>query len=275
MENNERCAGGNYHCFDREVMDGVKNQHQLNTEIEQFIEQKDKQGQLYSKDEIAYIYQYEGSGGLVKEGARGAGILHEFYTPDWVCELMWKLAYKHGFKGGHVLDPSCGTGRFFQYAPDQYKCIGFEINKTAARIANLRYMGANVYNQYFETAFLEEPRFTKRQPGFKTWLKQYPFNLVIGNPPYGVYKSYYSSFFKSPSFAQVEQFFMYYSMQLLKPGGLLVFITSSNFLRNGNTYNEAKEKISEIADFVEAPVRLPGVFKSTDIPTDILIFRRK
>ena len=79
---------------------------------------------------------------------------------------------------------------------------------------------------------------------------------------------------KNPKFPQVEIFFMYYSMLLLKQGGLLVFITSSNFMRNGNTYQASKWKLGEIAEFVDA-IRLPKVFKNTSVPTDILIFRRK
>ena len=67
---------------------------------------------------------------------------------------------------------------------------------------------------------------------------------------------------------------MYQSMRLLKPNGLLVFITSSNFMRNDKTYNHEKQMIGKLATFVDA-YRMPKVFKNTAVPTDILIFRRK
>ena len=39
--------------------------------------------------------------------------LGEYYTPDWLCELIVKeLLPKHGFKT--VLDPSCGSGSFLR-----------------------------------------------------------------------------------------------------------------------------------------------------------------
>jgi hypothetical protein len=45
-------------------------------------------------------------------------------------------------------------------------------------------------------------------------------------------------------------------------------------MRNDKTYSHEKEKIGELAEFVDA-YRMPKVFKNTDVPTDILIFRRK
>jgi hypothetical protein len=64
------------------------------------------------------------------------------------------------------------------------------------------------------------------------------------------------------------------SLQLLKKNGILCFITGSNFIRNDKTYSHEKNLISEYAEFVDA-YRMPKVFKNTDVPTDILIFRRK
>lgn len=269
------------------------NQHELNQQIEQFIVQKDFRGEDYSPDDIAYINQYEGSGGQGKHGAKGEGVLYEFYTPLYICELMWELAKKHGFNGGSVLEPSCATGRLFHHAPDKSKCVGFEINKFSKRIAEITYKGAKVYEGYFETAMLMPDRFTSRfavkkpttshypdnkihiwMPDYPTWLPEYPFSLVIGNPPYGKYKNLYSSYFTKPKFQQIEQFFFWYGLQMLKKGGLLVYIVSSNFMRNGLTYAGAKDEIGKIADLVDA-YRLPPVFKFSEVPIDIVVLRRK
>jgi hypothetical protein len=55
---------------------------------------------------------YEGAGGLGSRGASGEGVLYEFYTPDYVVNLMWELARYHGFDGkGTVLEPSVATGK--------------------------------------------------------------------------------------------------------------------------------------------------------------------
>ena len=123
-----------------------KNQHTLNDEIALFITEKDKKKESYSESDIAYIKQYEGSGGQGKQGATGEGLLYEFFTPYYVCELMWELAYRHGFdKTGTVLEPSCATGRLLELAPEYKKCVGFEINPISARIAEIVCDGAKIY----------------------------------------------------------------------------------------------------------------------------------
>jgi len=254
----------------------AKNQYQLNKEIEAFIKTKDSKKQSYSVDDIDYINQYEGSGGQGSKGASGEGLLYEFFTPDYIVELMWELAYRYGFDGtGNVLEPSIATGRLIKQAPDKSKCVGFEINPISARIAEITYPEATIHRGYFETAFLESPRFTSRIKGNNlTWLKEYPFSLVIGNPPYGKYKNKFSSYFSKPKLHQIELFFMYYGLQLLKKNGLLIYISSSNFLRNGISYNSEKEEIGKIAELVDA-YRLPPVFKFSEVPTDILVLKKK
>lgn len=251
------------------------NQFELNKQIQQLILKKDKAGETYSFDEKKFIAQYEGSGGQGSKGATGEGVLYEFFTPDFVCELMWKLAYRYGFKaGGTVLEPSVGTGNLLKWAPNNSKCYGFEINPISKRITEILYPDAKIYEGYFETAFLQEPRYTARLKDKLTWLEGYPFSLVIGNPPYGKYKNKYSSYFTKPKMHQIELFFIHYGLQLLKPGGIMVYVTGSNFLRNGITYQSEKLEIEKLADIVDA-YRLPPVFKFSKVPTDIIVLKRK
>jgi type I restriction-modification system DNA methylase subunit len=251
------------------------NQFELNKQIQQFILQKDKNAESYSTADRKFIAQYEGSGGQGSKGATGEGVLYEFFTPDFICELMWKLAYRYGFKaGGSVLEPSVGTGNLLKWAPNNSKCYGFEINPISKRITEILYPDAKIYDGYFETAFLQQPRFTSRLKDKITWLEGYPFSLVIGNPPYGKYKNKYSSYFTRPKMHQIELFFMYQGLQLLKPGGLMVYLTGSNFLRNGISYQSEKLELEKLADIVDA-YRLPPVFKFSKVPTDIIVFKRK
>jgi type I restriction-modification system DNA methylase subunit len=251
------------------------NQFELNKQIQQFILQKDKNAESYSTADRKFIAQYEGSGGQGSKGATGEGVLYEFFTPDFICELMWKLAYRYGFKaGGSVLEPSVGTGNLLKWAPNNSKCYGFEINPISKRITEILYPDAKIYEGYFETAFLQPPRYTARLKDKITWLEGYPFSLVIGNPPYGKYKNKYSSYFTRPKMHQIELFFMYQGLQLLKPGGLMVYLTGSNFLRNGISYQSEKLELEKLADIVDA-YRLPPVFKFSKVPTDIIVFKRK
>lgn len=251
----------------------AKNQHQLNLEIEALIKSKGA-NYSYTDDEKKLLRMYEGSGGQGKHGATGEGVLYEFFTPQWLCEKMWQLAIAHGYDGGNVLEPSIATGRLIDHAPDKSKCVGFEINPVSAAICKIMHPESTVYNGYFETAFLQPDRFTNRITKQLTWLEEYPFSLVIGNPPYGKYKNKYSGYFPNPKMAQIELFFMYYGLKLLKSGGLLVYLVSSNFMRNGVTYNREKSELAKMADIIDA-YRLPEVFPSSQINTDIIIFRKK
>jgi type I restriction-modification system DNA methylase subunit len=211
----------------------------------------------------------------------GANRLYSFFTPIWLCEVMYKLAIKNGFneKTGLILEPASGTGNFIKVLKHPENCTAFELDNLNYQIAKKRVPKIKeIYNNYFETAFLQPERFAllinQKKEGKPTWLTQYPFDLVIGNPPYGKYKNMYSTYFRGLKFKQVEMFFMYKSLELLKSGGLLVFITASSFMRNNDTYKYEKEMIGELADFVDA-YRMPKVFKNTAVPTDILIFRKK
>ncbi len=251
------------------------NQFELNQKIEAFIAEKDRKHEFYSPQDLAFINRYEGNGGLGSKGAKGEGLLYEFFTPDYIVGLMWKLALFHGFDAkGNVLEPSLATGRFIRPAPFKHRCYGFEINPVSRRIAELNYPDAKISPCYFETAFMQPPRFTSRMKDTLTWLEGYPFSLVIGNPPYGKYKNKYSSYFTRPKIHQIELFFMMYGLKLLRPGGLLVYITSSNFIRNGISYQQEKMEMDMLANLVDA-YRLPPVFKASQVPTDILVFRRK
>ena len=206
----------------------------------------------------------------------GTNRLYSFFTPIWICEIMYQLAISNGFNenNGKILEPSCGTGHFLTVLKNPKNVTAFELDNLNFLIAKKRVPEATIFNDYFETAFLKPPRYSSVIKNEVTHLKDYPFDLVLGNPPYGKYKNLYSSYFSNLKIKQVEMFFMLQSMKLLKRGGLLVFITAQNFMRNDKTYLHEKKLIGQYAELVDA-YRLPKVFKNTDVPTDILIFRRK
>ncbi|PTX60234.1 Eco57I restriction-modification methylase [Kordia periserrulae] len=234
----------------------------MSIEIENILTKK-----TLSKADLAVLENYEPKD--------KQNLLYSFFTPVWLCEVMYKLAIRYGFNtNGQILEPACGTGNFLTVVDKPQNVTAFELDTLNYKIAKKRVPKATIYNQYFETAFLQPPRYTNKLKNDITWLENAPFDLVIGNPPYGKYLGRYAPYFKSLKFKQVEQFFMYQSLQLLKKGRLLVFITASSFLRNKDTYLKAKERIGGIAEFVDA-YRMPKVFKHTEVPTDIIILRRK
>ncbi|AXG68205.1 modification methylase TaqI [Kordia sp. SMS9] len=234
----------------------------MNQKIENILSK-----QTLSNTDIAILESYE-----PKENQN---LLYSFFTPIWLCEVMYKLAIRYGFDtNGNVLEPACGTGNFLTVLDNPQNATAFELDTLNYKIAQKRSPKTTIYNQYFETAFLQPPRFRSKLKNKITWLEAAPFDLVIGNPPYGKYLGMYAPYFKSLKFKQVEQFFMYKCLELLKKDGLLVFITASSFLRNKDTYTKEKQRIGQLAEFVDA-YRMPKVFKHTQVPTDIIILKRK
>lgn len=246
-------------------------QYDLNKEIESFIDKKDRTGDSFSQEDKNYIVQYTGSGGLIKQGAKDKGILYEYYTPDEIVKKMWELAYKFGYHNGSVLEPSCGTGRFLKYAPENIKVTGLEINHFAKRIAEVLYPFAEIRQQPFESFFF------KGNIHHKQGVDDFRYDLVIGNPPYGEFSGKYAGMGekKYTGAKTYDQYFITRGLDLLTPGGLLVFIIPSSFLDNDSTYNKIKENIALKADLIDA-YRLPtSLFETTDIGTDIVIFKKK
>ncbi len=252
-----------------------KSSHALNVVVETLVKEKGSNPLSYSDKEVALLSQYSGAGGNAKHGASGEGLLYEFFTPDYIADMIWDLARTYGYDDrSTVLEPSCATGALIKPAKDYRLVTGFEINAVSASIAQVLYPGCSVHNHYFETAFLNAPRFTTILKDKTTWLTGYPFSLVLGNPPYGIYKNQYSSYFNKKLFKQIEIFFIYKGLELLKPGGLLVYLQSSNFMRTGEKYNYAKDEIGKVATLLDA-YRLPKVFVNSDVPTDIMVLKKK
>ena len=246
------------------------NQYELNVLIEDFIVEKDSENHVYTEEDKNYLKQYTGGGGLIKQGAKGKGILYEYFTPDAIVQKMWGLAIKYGYKDGDVLEPACGIGNFIKYTPENAKVVGHEINPYSNRIAEILFPHATIYQQPFETLFFAGNVHLKDDFGDTR------YDLVIGNPPYGEFSGKWAGMGekKWTKATEYDQYFITRGLDLLRENGLLIFIVPSSFLNNGAKYNKLKENIAAKADLIDA-YRLPErVFKTTDIGTDIVVFKK-
>lgn len=211
------------------------------------------------------------------EGNRkGKKILNAYFTPEEICEQMWELAKVHGYDGGSVLEPSVGTGNMLVHAPDKTKVVGLETQKDYFETVKDRFPNSTFHNIFFEQVFLQPERYSHNHKN--TWLEDYPFSLVIGNPPYGSFSGRWASYFPrrgEPKFQTYEFFFMWYGLKLLKKDGLLVYIVPQNFINTGfNAYSKQKEAILKVGELIDA-YEMGGLFKDTKVPTHILVFRKK
>jgi len=252
-----------------------KNAYELNKAIEEFLDHHwDKE---LTSDQKIFLSYYSGYGSLEKYGAEGKGIKYEFYTPSLIAKTMWGLAYKYGFKGGNVLESSCGIGEFIKYAPVQSCVTGYEINKYSAKIAQILYPDANINIESFEAQFIKDNRSVR---GKVDNLKKYA--LTIGNPPYGKYSSYYGGLGeeKYTHANSWVEYFIFRGLDLLESGGLLIFVIGTEVSYGGVPFlaqqkNAVKEAIAQKAILLDA-YRLPnGVFERTDVLTDIIVLKKK
>lgn len=229
-----------------------------------------------TQEERDILRSYGGHGG---EKVLNRGVLDEYYTPPYVCKQMFELAKNYGYTKGKVLEPSCAIGNMIEpiYESGEFTAIdAFEINERSRTICKLLYPNVTIYgaeNQGFETAFLQRPRYTTMvNKGKVTWLENYPYDLIIGNPPYGDFSTRYSSYFRGCQ--RIEMFFIEYCLKLLRANGLLVFITQDNLMSSGFSYRDFKRRILTGCRFLDA-YRMPsGIFDKTEVVTDIIILKK-
>ena len=198
------------------------------------------------------------------ESAR-ASINNSHYTEVFVIEAIWRAVERFGFVGGRVLEPSAGVGHFVGAMPraiaEQSSVTAVEIDHLPGRMLKALYApgGVDVRIAPFE----------------KTPLADNWFDLAISNVPFGKYKVADLSNRPYCRFS-IHNYFFGRALDLVRPGGLVCFITTSYTL-DGWT-DEARRYIASQAHFLGA-IRLPrGAFAgiaSTDVQTDIVFLRKR
>jgi type I restriction-modification system DNA methylase subunit len=176
------------------------------------------------------------------------------------------------------METSAGIGNFIKYAPKDVKVVCNEINKYSAKILQILYPHAVVYNKYFEQNFI-----TKDNKSMKNKIDDLDkYSLIIGNPPYGKFTGKYvgmgeDTFTKASNFCE---YFITRSLDLLMQDGLLIYIVGAEQFTGGTLFLDSKlSKVKEIifdkAQLIDA-YRLPvKIFERTGVSTEILIFRKK
>ncbi|MBP5283232.1 MAG: Eco57I restriction-modification methylase domain-containing protein, partial [Treponema sp.] len=180
-----------------------------------------------------------------------------------VAELV--SFYKKDCK--NALEPAAGTGRFADAFPKSVDFTMFERDPESARINRLLHPDALVVNNEFQAQFFDPSGIVLNK---KFVLPKY--DLVVGNPPYGVYNDLYKGRGEGKAFGRYEEYFVSRGLDSLADGGLLAMVLPSSFFNS--PVDSVKELIAGKCEIVDA-YRLPeGVFPSTDVGTDIVLLRR-
>jgi hypothetical protein len=260
---------------------GVEHSYRNPYEYKRAVEDLVNSKETFTPEEKVFMSNYSGYGGLQNMGTFSdkelKGLLYEFFTPTKIVEKMWGLAYKHGFTGGEVLEPSIGVGEFAKFTPDISKLTGYEINPISAKICKILFPLAKIINEAFETIFIKNRSSIK---GKIDGLKKY--SLIIGNPPYGKFGGIYAGMGedKYTNAQNYIEYFMTRGLDILESKGLLIMIIGTEVALGGKPFlskglDQVKKDIMEKANLLDA-YRLPnGIFDRTDALTDIIVLQKK
>ena len=186
--------------------------------------------------------------------------LTAFYTPPIVIKAMFKALNNMGLEKGNILEPGCGIGNFIGLLPnnDKLKIYGVEKDIISGNIARQLYQKSSIAVKGFE-----EVNYSNSF-----------FDVAIGNVPFANIqlndKKYNLKNFL------IHDYFFAKSIDKVRPGGILAFITSQGFMDRKN--EDARKYIASRADLIGA-IRLPNnVFKDsagTTVTSDILFLQKR
>ncbi|SCX22812.1 Modification methylase TaqI [Agrobacterium sp. DSM 25558] len=184
------------------------------------------------------------------------------FTPEFIIRAIWSGLQRLGWRGGRVLEPGIGTGLFPALMPAIYRdnsfVTGVEIDPVTARIVRLLQPKARIVNADFARTDLSPI-----------------YDLAIGNPPFSD-RTVRSDRAYRKFGLRLHDYFIARSIDLLKPGALAAFVTSSGTMDKADA--TAREHIAKSADLIAA-IRLPeGSFRrdaGTDVVVDLLFFRKR
>ncbi len=216
---------------------------------------------MFDEAHSEYAWVREQLAGLMPDAELAAArrtTLNAHYTDAALVQAIWQAVRSLGFTGGRVLEPGCGSGNFIAFAPPGASVTGIELDPVTAGIAAALHSHAEIRAESFAD--------TRDREG--------SYDLAIGNVPFG--KAVLRDKSHNCGGHAIHNYFIVKSLHLVRPGGLVVLLTSRYSMDARNP--AARREIAALADLVAA-VRLPsGAHQraaGTGVVTDLLILRRR
>lgn len=223
---------------------GPKARFALNAAAIETLRRIEDEGRLATAEEQGILARYVGWGGLAdafdgektewaQEYAQLKSLLDEseymaarastltaFYTPPTVIRAMYGALERWGVTGGNILEPSMGVGAFFGCRPEQFDTnptglYGVELDRVSARIAKQLYQSAHIYACGYE----------------KTALPDSFFDCAVGNVPFGSFGVHDARYDREHWL--IHDYFFGKTIDKVRVGGIIAFITSSGTLDQG------------------------------------------
>ena len=187
--------------------------------------------------------------------------LTAFYTPPIVIKSMYQALENMGLKSGNILEPSCGVGNFIGMKPESLsdcKIYGVELDSVSGRIAAQLYQKSKIAIEGYEKANLPDSF----------------FDVAVGNVPFGEFKLFDNRYDRYNFF--IHDYFFAKTLDKVRPGGVIAFITSSGTMDKKNPY--VRRYLAQRAELIGA-IRLPNdTFTKnagTKVTSDILFLQKR
>lgn len=201
-----------------------------------------------------------------EEWSRAAdSTLNAHFTSREIIDGIWQLIRRLGFTGGTILEPAAGVGHFLGMAPEgiarRSRFMAVELDAVTGQILEKLYPEAHVQITGFEKA---------------RGVPDNSVDLVVSNFPFGDFSVYDKA---HPQYNKwsIHNYFFGRSLDTVRPGGLVVGITS-HYSLDARTGGPIREALAKKADLIGA-IRLPNdAFKrnaGTEVVTDIIVLRKK
>ena len=183
-----------------------------------------------------------------------------YYTPKELIIFMYRyLEQVCSFKGGEILEPSCGNGAFFEHMPAEImansQITGIEYDILTSKLVKGLYQSITVINDG-----LQNIDFTGKK-----------YDLIIGNPPYSDEKMQ-DKFMPDLNNYNIHHYFTAKCMRLLKDDGILAFVLPAFYMdipqRNTRHIIDGE---SVLIDMVRLPSNL---FDQATVTVDIVFVRK-
>lgn len=189
-----------------------------------------------------------------------------FCTNPDVIEAVWEGLQNMGFNAGRILEPASNIGYWKVFQPEnllkQSEWVMVEIDPFACEVAKQIHPDAlAIYGSH-----------KSHRIGFEhVSLPLGRFDLVISNFPFGATAPYDADF---PNAKSLHEYFFEKSIAAIRPGGLVVAITST-FLLDKQT-SDFREWLASQVNLLAA-IRLPSNTFSqlgTSVTSDILVLHK-
>ena len=189
-------------------------------------------------------------------------IINAHYTDPPTVMAMWDMVRRMGFTGGRVLEPSMGIGNFFGMMPLDLKTrsqlAGIELDSLTGSMAQLLYPDANIKIMGYQES--------KTPDNF--------YDVVIGNWPFANFSIADRRYNTLNPF--VHDYFFLKAVDQVRPGGLVVGITSSGTMDKRETrIRAALAKKAELVTSIRLPSGAFEEYAGTKVVTDIIILKKR